>query len=112
LSRASPPPYQGFMGTGTVRPPPRHRHRHCNMLLLHTSNKTSEASHVIPATNAACYANKQMASIQGAPVIRGSSVYIFLAIMAAKFFLLELHSVLGDKWGGRVRLTPKLRRDM
>jgi hypothetical protein len=23
----------------------------------------------------------------------------------------ELHFVLGDKWGGRVRLTPQLRRD-
>jgi hypothetical protein len=38
--------------------------------------------------------------------------YIFLAIPAARFFLRELHSVLGDKWGGRVRLTPQLRRDL
>jgi hypothetical protein len=28
------------------------------------------------------------------------------------FFPRELHSVLGDKWGGRVRLTPQLRRDL
>jgi hypothetical protein len=37
---------------------------------------------------------------------------MFLAISAAKFFLFKLHSVLGDTWGGRVRLTPPLRRDM
>jgi hypothetical protein len=38
--------------------------------------------------------------------------YLFLAIPAARFFRRELHSVLGDKWGGRVRLTPHLRRDL
>jgi hypothetical protein len=38
--------------------------------------------------------------------------YFFLAIQAARFFLRELQSVLGDKWGGRVRLTPQLRRDL
>jgi hypothetical protein len=38
--------------------------------------------------------------------------YLFLAIPAARFFLRELHSVLGEKWGGRVRLTPQLRRDL
>jgi hypothetical protein len=37
---------------------------------------------------------------------------IVLAIPVAIFFLRELHSVLGDKWGGRVRLTPQLRRDL
>jgi hypothetical protein len=36
--------------------------------------------------------------------------YLFLAIPAARFFLRELHSVLGDKWGGR--LTPQLSRDL
>jgi hypothetical protein len=29
-----------------------------------------------------------------------------LAIPAARFFLKELHSVVGEKWGGLVRLTP------
>jgi hypothetical protein len=38
--------------------------------------------------------------------------FFFLAIPAARFFLRELHSVLGDKWGGQVRLTPQLRRDL
>jgi hypothetical protein len=36
----------------------------------------------------------------------------FLTILAARFFLRELHSVLGDKWGGRGRLTPQLNRDL
>jgi hypothetical protein len=38
--------------------------------------------------------------------------YMFLATPAARFFLRELHSVLGYNWGGRVRLTPLLGRDM
>jgi hypothetical protein len=42
----------------------------------------------------------------------GQAQYFFLAIPAARFFLRELHSVLGDKWGGRVRLTPQLNRDL
>jgi hypothetical protein len=42
----------------------------------------------------------------------GHAQYLCLAIMAARFFLRDLHSVLGDKWGGRVRLTPQLRRDL
>eukprot|EP00873_Tetraselmis_striata_P033011 jgi/Tetstr1/453275/TSEL_003957.t1 len=30
----------------------------------------------------------------------------------AKFFLGELHTVVGDRWGGHVRMTPQLRRDL
>jgi hypothetical protein len=37
---------------------------------------------------------------------------MFLAIPVAQFFRRELYSVLGDKWGGRIRLTPQLRRDL
>jgi hypothetical protein len=42
----------------------------------------------------------------------GQAQYLFLAISATRFFMRELHSVLGDEWGGRVRLTPQLRRDL
>jgi hypothetical protein len=41
----------------------------------------------------------------------GQAQYTFLAIPAARFFTRELPSVLGDKTGGRVRVTPHLRRD-
>jgi hypothetical protein len=37
---------------------------------------------------------------------------MLINIPAARFFLCELHSVMGDKWGGRVRLAPQLRRDL
>eukprot|EP00873_Tetraselmis_striata_P043005 jgi/Tetstr1/463269/TSEL_008194.t1 len=37
---------------------------------------------------------------------------LFLAIPAARFFMRELHSVVGDQWGRRVRMTPQLRRDL
>jgi hypothetical protein len=30
----------------------------------------------------------------------------------ARFFLRELHSVVGEKWGGLLLLTPQWRRDM
>eukprot|EP00873_Tetraselmis_striata_P021815 jgi/Tetstr1/442079/TSEL_003162.t1 len=44
--------------------------------------------------------------------LAGQAQYLFLAIPAARFFLRELHSVVGDRWGGRVRMTPQLRRDL
>eukprot|EP00873_Tetraselmis_striata_P001185 jgi/Tetstr1/421449/TSEL_012398.t1 len=39
--------------------------------------------------------------------LAGLAQYLFLAI-----FMRELHSVVGDRWGGRVRMTPQLRRDL
>eukprot|EP00873_Tetraselmis_striata_P001731 jgi/Tetstr1/421995/TSEL_001239.t1 len=44
--------------------------------------------------------------------LAGQAQYLFLAIPAARFFLRELHSVVGDRWGGRFRMTPHLRRDL
>eukprot|EP00873_Tetraselmis_striata_P014675 jgi/Tetstr1/434939/TSEL_023935.t1 len=44
--------------------------------------------------------------------LAGQVQYLFLAIPAARFFLWELHSVVGDRWGGRVQMTPQLRRDL
>jgi hypothetical protein len=44
--------------------------------------------------------------------LAGKAQYLFLAIPAARFFLRELHSVVGEKWGGLVRLSPQLRRDL
>jgi hypothetical protein len=38
--------------------------------------------------------------------------YLFVAIPAARFYLRELHSVVGEKWGGLVRLTPHTRHDL
>jgi hypothetical protein len=35
-----------------------------------------------------------------------------MAIPTTHFFLRELHSVAGEKWGGLVRLTPQLRRNL
>jgi hypothetical protein len=82
------------------------------MLLLRTSSKTLGARQASPETTATCYTSMHMAPSQGTQVIRRSGAVPFLAIPAEKIFLCELHSVLGDKWGGRVRLTPQLRRDL
>jgi hypothetical protein len=35
-----------------------------------------------------------------------------LAFLTAGFVLRELHSVVGEKWGGLVRFTPQLRREL
>jgi hypothetical protein len=35
-----------------------------------------------------------------------------VAIPATRFYLRELHSVVGEKWGGLVRLTPQPRHDL
>jgi hypothetical protein len=50
--------------------------------------------------------------VQNLHSFAGHAQYMFLVISAARLFLRELHSVLGDKWGGRVRLTPHLRHDL
>eukprot|EP00873_Tetraselmis_striata_P014463 jgi/Tetstr1/434727/TSEL_023780.t1 len=42
----------------------------------------------------------------------GRAQYLFLAFPAARFYLRELHDVVGPKWGGRVRITHQLRRDL
>jgi hypothetical protein len=40
--------------------------------------------------------------------------FLYLAIAPARFFLRELHSVVGTRyeWGGRVRMTHQLKRDL
>eukprot|EP00873_Tetraselmis_striata_P029593 jgi/Tetstr1/449857/TSEL_036919.t1 len=44
--------------------------------------------------------------------LAGRAQYLFLAIPAARFYLRELHDVVGSKWAGRVRMTHQLRRDL
>eukprot|EP00873_Tetraselmis_striata_P025566 jgi/Tetstr1/445830/TSEL_033471.t1 len=44
--------------------------------------------------------------------LAGRAQYLFLAIPAARFHLRELNDVVGSKWGGRVRMTHQLRRDL
>jgi hypothetical protein len=44
----------------------------------------------------------------------GKAQFLYLAIAHARFFLRELHNVLAKRcgWGGRVRVTHQLRRDL
>jgi hypothetical protein len=44
----------------------------------------------------------------------GKAQILYLAIAPARFFLRQLHNVLATRcaWGGRVRLTHYLRRDL
>eukprot|EP00873_Tetraselmis_striata_P035161 jgi/Tetstr1/455425/TSEL_042257.t1 len=44
--------------------------------------------------------------------LAGRAQYLFWAIPAARFYLRALHDVVGSKWGGRVRMTHQLRRDL
>jgi hypothetical protein len=47
-------------------------------------------------------------------VLAGKMQYLYLAILAARFYLRVLHDVFAARtgWGGRVRLTFQLRRDL
>jgi hypothetical protein len=56
--------------------------------------------------------NARWLPVKDLPSLVGQAQYLFLAIPAARFFLRELHSVVGEKWGGLVRLAPQLRRDL
>eukprot|EP00873_Tetraselmis_striata_P038110 jgi/Tetstr1/458374/TSEL_044812.t1 len=56
--------------------------------------------------------NARWLPVRESQSLAGQTQYPFLAIPAARFFLRELHSVVGDRWGGRVRMTPQLRRDL
>eukprot|EP00873_Tetraselmis_striata_P001863 jgi/Tetstr1/422127/TSEL_012983.t1 len=44
--------------------------------------------------------------------LAGRARYMYLAIPAARFYLQELHDVVGSKWGGRVRITHQEGRDL
>eukprot|EP00873_Tetraselmis_striata_P015659 jgi/Tetstr1/435923/TSEL_002659.t1 len=44
--------------------------------------------------------------------LAGWAQYVFSAIPAARFYLRELHDVVGSKWGGRVRMTHPLLCDL
>eukprot|EP00873_Tetraselmis_striata_P036590 jgi/Tetstr1/456854/TSEL_043526.t1 len=56
--------------------------------------------------------NARWLSVRELQSLAGQAQYLFVAIPAARFFLRELHSVVGDRWGGRVGMMPQLRRDL
>jgi hypothetical protein len=60
------------------------------------------------ASNARWLPTRQLAAFAG------KARFFYLAIALARFFLRELHNVLPTRvgWGGRVRLTHQLRRDL
>jgi hypothetical protein len=60
------------------------------------------------ASNAKWLPNRQLAAFAG------KAQFPYLAIAPARFFFRELHNVLATRtgWGGRVRLTHQLRRDL
>eukprot|EP00873_Tetraselmis_striata_P041971 jgi/Tetstr1/462235/TSEL_000634.t1 len=49
---------------------------------------------------------------QWEPSLAWRAQYMYLAIPAARFYLRELHDVVGFKRGGRVRMVHPLRRDL
>jgi hypothetical protein len=84
---------------GIVRAPPAKLHQ----LAQHASSMLGRA-----ASNARWLPTLQLAAIAG------KALFIYLAIAPARFFLRELHNVLATRtgWGGCVRLTHHLRRDL
>jgi hypothetical protein len=70
------------------------------------------AKQASPAILATFYSCKHMATNKEALVVRGFSSILVYRYFGLKIKLRNLHSVLCDKWGGRVRLTPQLRLDL
>jgi hypothetical protein len=56
--------------------------------------------------------NARWLPVKDLQALAGHAQYLFLAIPALIFFLRELHSVVGEKWGGLVGLSPQLLCDM
>ena len=56
--------------------------------------------------------NSRWLPVRDLQSLAGQAQYLFLAIPPARFFLRELHNVVGDRWGGRVKMSPQLRRDL
>eukprot|EP00873_Tetraselmis_striata_P028029 jgi/Tetstr1/448293/TSEL_035580.t1 len=44
--------------------------------------------------------------------LAGRAQYLHLAVPTAHFYPRKFHDVVGSKWGGRVRMTHQLRRDL
>jgi hypothetical protein len=84
---------------GMFRAPPEK----LRQLAQHVSSLLGRA-----ALNARWLPTRQLAAFAG------KAQFIYLAIAPALFFLRELHNVLATRtgWGGRVRLTHQLRRDL
>jgi hypothetical protein len=74
---------------------------------LHQLAKHASALLGRAASNARWLPTRQLAAFAG------KAQFLYLAITSA-FFLRELHNVLATRtgWGGRVRLTHQLRRDL
>jgi hypothetical protein len=72
-------------------------------LVQHASSLLGRA-----ASNARWLPTRQLAAFAG------KARFLYLAIVPARSFLRELHNVLATRtgWGGRVRLTNQLRRDL
>jgi hypothetical protein len=84
---------------GMFRAPPEK----LRQLAQHASSLPGRA-----ASNARWLPTRQLAAFAG------KAQFMYLAIALARFFLRELHDVLATRagWGGRVRLTYHLRRDL
>eukprot|EP00873_Tetraselmis_striata_P015760 jgi/Tetstr1/436024/TSEL_024903.t1 len=74
-------------------------------LLRNPAKGLWEPVHVRPATPVG-YPPLELQSLAG------RAQYLFLSIPAARFYLRELHDVVGSKWGGRMCVTHQLRRDL
>jgi hypothetical protein len=86
-----------------------HRHRHNVRIYFYApeAKLTKIAQHAMHLIGRATR-NARWLPVKDLQSLAGQAWYIFLAIPAAKFFLRELHSVVGEKWEGLVRLTPQL----
>ena len=58
--------------------------------------------------------NKRSVPVRALAQLAGRAQFLYLAIPAARFYLRELHNVIGTKlsWNGQVKITRQLKRDL
>jgi hypothetical protein len=75
------------------------------MLLLRVEDTTDQNTATGETTHQASYTERTMAIRHRPSLTCERAHYHFLAIHEVRFFLRELHSVVGENWGGLVWLT-------
>jgi hypothetical protein len=111
-SRHAPPPNQRLLAFSAIRPPLRNRHRQNVKILVRSGVKTRHDRDTRNTTNRTRSTECTLATRQRPSVPSGLGAIPLFANNVAIFFLQILRSVVGERWGGLVRLTPRLRRDM
>jgi hypothetical protein len=100
------------LGAHAIQSSQGNQHRLNNMLLLRPLSNASEHQHVSKTPHRMDCNNSCWLHARELQSHAWKALCNFLAIPTARFFLWELHCVIGDKWAGMVRMAPQSRRNL